>query len=112
MLKALTDVRDTVVIWNPVVAVNQGDQHIGQETRDIEGHQGEDQVVFLLGDEQLLAGATMPRVGADVVLTCAVGLAVEQRLVLVVLVVHDNTKLRGRICKVAGSISLVNFRTQ
>lgn len=98
MLETLPDVWHPFVILDSVIAVNEGDEDIGQKARDIEGNQGKNQIVFLLGNQQVLAGATVPSVSAGFFFALilligtlnGVGLVLEQGLLFVALVVHDD----------------------
>lgn len=88
-LQGLVDGGDPCIVLDPAVAVDQGDEDVGEQARDVEGDQGQHQVVFLLGDEQVPASSPPPFIRADfawAVLLVQAALAVEEGLLLAGLV--------------------------
>lgn len=119
ILQALADLGDPGVVLDPLVAINQCYEDVGQQAGDVEGHQSQNQIVFLLGDEQALTSLALPVVGAHLVralLLVQVLLVLEQGLLLVALLVHgektrvSQTKLKNAMCDREADDSLMpNF---
>lgn len=94
MFEILSDFRDPAVVLDSTIAVDECDKDISQETRDIEGDQSQNQIMLLLGDEQLLALVAMSGVSADfpgalvflASLQVCVGLTLEEGLFFVLLI--------------------------
>lgn len=90
------------MLLTSAVAVDQRDEDVGEQARDVEGHQRQHQVMLLFGDEQVLALSPSPGVCADLVRAVLLGrvaLAAEERLLLVGLVHYWNWCWRMPISK-------------
>lgn len=97
VLKRLVYGRDPSVVLDAAIAVDEGDEDVGQQTRDVKSNQGENQIVLLLRLEQSLAPFPSPSVCADLVWAALlVQLAVtgEERLLFAGLV--HGEKVLGR----------------
>lgn len=109
MLEALANLRNPGVIFDPLITVNQSDEDIRKKAGNIEGDEGENQVMLLFRNEQVLASTTMPSVSADFLFALVlflvililililvlffgtldgVSLTLKQRLLFVILVGH------------------------
>lgn len=51
MLQRLANFWNPLIILDPLITVDQGDQNISEQARYIQGDQGQDEIVLLLGDE-------------------------------------------------------------
>lgn len=92
-LQGLADIWDPLIIFNPAVTVDQGDEDVGEQAGDIEGNQGQDEIVLLLRHEQVLALSLALAVcgGLCIGLASLTGIvpAREERLLIVILRLHS-----------------------